>query len=230
MELNALIKGIGESDFYKLIVEHSARKGTNFLRFDFDTSRLKIDASIIAGDTLHNLRSALDILFHEVMEPGTATKYTRFPILETREELITRLSTILEKKQISTVLHNFLRDTVKPYQAGNYPLWALDELNVIDKHKLLLPALQMLRFVDIRLEDENHRQVGTTVYYMDEACSIRLRDADDRKVIIKNKGHAAATVAFDQGTPFENQAIVPTLANISQEVLRTVEAFEVGGF
>ena len=48
-----------------------------------------IDAALITGDALHNLRSALDLLFYQAMHESTGTtdKYTRFPIRDERRNL-----------------------------------------------------------------------------------------------------------------------------------------------
>jgi hypothetical protein len=120
-------------------------------------------------------------------------------------------------------------DTIKPYETGNYPIWALDDLNIRDKHQLLVPVLKLMRVEGINLEDDKNRPFFKDggVVFLDEPCSIRLRDADDMNLTVKNKGHASATVLFDLGVPFECQAIIPSLNGIAEEVTRTIETFEL---
>jgi hypothetical protein len=84
--------------------------------------------------------------------------------------------------------------------------------------------------LDIRLEDDKGRQVGDSLYYMDESSEIRLRDADDQNVTVKNKGKASTVILFGDGLPFQTQTIIVTLTRITEEVTRTVEAFEKFSF
>ena len=47
-----------------------------------------IEAALIIGDALHNLRSALDLLYYKIVSAtGRDTLHTRFPILDTRQKL-----------------------------------------------------------------------------------------------------------------------------------------------
>jgi hypothetical protein len=93
--------------------------------------------SLIAGDAIHNLRSALDHLAWQlVLANGRApTRRTAFPIYESAERYMTKDQRVIEG--ISAEAVEFINAT-KPYQGGNDPLWMLHELNNIDKHRLLL--------------------------------------------------------------------------------------------
>ena len=156
-DLNSMLSEFGDSEFYELTVEFDPIRKTNHLRFDIDASGFTTDAALITGDVLHNLRSALDILYYEVVAEGTGTRWTRFPICDKRGDLIRRLDAALSSHQVSIGMHDFIIDTIKPYQDGNYALWALHDLNILDKHKLLIPAMQVVRFEGVRLEDELRR-------------------------------------------------------------------------
>ncbi len=114
---------------------------------------------------------------------------------------------------------------IKSYQGGNPAIWGLHNLNIRDKHEMLVPALKLMAVLDVRLEDENHMPIGRGNYYLDESSRIRLREADGRTVTVKDKGHAAAQILFDTGTPFEGDPVVPTLVRVTKEVERIVEAF-----
>jgi hypothetical protein len=228
-DLDLMVGAFGESDFYSIAIDYDPRQRINHLRFMIDTSNFKSDAAVITGDALHNLRSALDILYYQMVPTKLRTNWTRFPICDTREELESRwLNSAIKQKQIGSKLGGFIINTVKPYAAGNPLLWALDDLNVIDKHQLLIPALQSMLFDGIRLEDnEDGSIISIKPIFMDESGSIRLREFDYRKVTVKEKGHASAAVIFAiRVGAFEGEPIIPALTRIAEEVTRTVEAFE----
>lgn len=229
-DLQSLLAKFTRSDFYTASVKAHPKQGTNFLCFKIRHFRFPVDdAALTIGDALHNLRSALDLMYYETVLAcnGVPTDWTRFPIFETREKLaIGWRKSVLEKKQVSTEVVDLILKAVKPYPTGNPLLWALHALNIRDKHQLLIPMMKFMGFAGIHLEDDKGRRVGKSAYMMDETCAIRLRDADNRKVTIKNKGHASMAILFDEGTPLQGESIVPALKRIAEEVTRTVEAFE----
>jgi len=93
----------------------------------------------IAGDVVHNLRSALDHLaFHLVSvsksQPG---KKTGFPIFENSSEY--EAQSHGKVKGMSTAAVEAI-DRCKPYKGGNDAMWRLHELDIVDKHKSLFIA------------------------------------------------------------------------------------------
>jgi len=227
----AVVRFTSSEDFYTLYIEHDKRQRTNHLRFEIHEERFpKNDLALMIGDVVHNLRSALDLAWYEVVfnGEGTPTKWTRFPIRDTSEELMGPLTAALKEKMISLAVAKLILETIKPHSAGNIFLWGLDDLNIRDKHQLLIPVLKLMRFLGIRLENEKGKLIyPDQLWFMDASCSIRLREADDMLVTIKDKGRATATILFDLGIPFEGEAIIPTLHRISEAVAGTIEAFEI---
>jgi hypothetical protein len=229
-DLNSLLRVFAESDFYTLDIENDPELRTNSLRINIDESGFPVDdAALIIGDALHNLRSALDHLYYKVVIHcgGKPTQWTRFPIVDSGDYLVTRLDSALEKKQITIPVARHILDVIKPYQTGNPALWSLHQLNIRDKHEMFVPVLKLMQLSDVRLEDDKHVPLEATAYYFGGSGSVRLRDADDRKVAVKDKGHASATILFDVGSSFWGQAVIPSLQGISVEVAGTVEAFEL---
>src|ERR1019366_1892034 len=79
-DLNELLVTFSQSDFYTVSVEEY--KGSNHVRIDIDKSGFSIiDAALSVGDALHNLRSALDMLYYQAMHEATGLtdQWTRFP-------------------------------------------------------------------------------------------------------------------------------------------------------
>ena len=227
-EINGLLRDFAQSDFYSLEIEQEADARINFLRIEVDQSGFPLDdIALTIGDAVHNLRSALDHLWYQVVLccGGTPTKWTRFPVGDAGDSLVAILNSALDKKQITIPIVDLLMAGIKSYQGGNAAIWGLHNLNIRDKHEMLVPALKLMAVLDVRLEDENHMPIGRGNYYLDESSRIRLREADGRTVSVKDKGHAAAQILFDIGTPFEGDPVVPTLVRVTKEVERIVEAF-----
>lgn len=112
-----------------------------------------IDAGLLAGDLIHNLRSALDHLTWQLVlaNGSTPTKQTSFPIAQSaanyRDMRAQRLAgaSAEAKRRI---------DALEPYGHGaGAALWELHDLDVQDKHKLLLPTVSAATAVVVNALD-----------------------------------------------------------------------------
>jgi hypothetical protein len=234
-DLDLLLKKVASPNFYRIGIEQDSDR-INWITLDFGPDALPADdVALIVGDALHNLRSSLDILWHGVIAhcDGSSSKYTRFPIRDTRDELIAPLRGALKEKQISAEIHDFMLNVIKPYEAGNYPIWALDDLNIRDKHQLIIPMFKLMWVFGVCIEDGHGEPFYPGALMADEPCRIKLPiELYGKKLAVKNKGHAAPNVFFQLGFPFESEPIMQSLSRIAEEVTRTVKAFELvcGGF
>lgn len=193
---------------------------------------LRDEAAIRLGDIYHNLRSALDIMWYEIVSPtGLQTKWTRFPIADTRKDLIgAKLGPAHKDGKITKTVCEFVLDTVKPYREGNFILWSVEEANIIDKHQLLIPNISLMAIHGVRIQnDKEVIEIPTII--TDSTCSFRASRLDiqtfgnNPKVI--DEGHIAIGYAFGFGHPQEGEPVLPTLDAITKEVRRTIEAFNV---
>ncbi len=116
--------------------------------------------SILIGEVLYQLRSALDHLAWQLvkLDGGTPTKQTQFPVRDsflTKNGNLMRLGTLMPEIKDRDILRMLNRN--QPYYGGEngkprpaaeahrHPLWILKTLNNIDKHRLLLVVVQTLR-------------------------------------------------------------------------------------
>ncbi|MFH0957445.1 MAG: hypothetical protein V1897_01950 [Pseudomonadota bacterium] len=101
-------------------------------------------AALICGDVVHNLRSALDHAYWEVVSPVATTEKERrllqFPFSETEARLDETMKTRLADR-VSPSFYQALID-LKPHgePGGNELLYLIHKLDIIDKHKLLIPT------------------------------------------------------------------------------------------
>ncbi len=229
-DIDSLLKSFIDSDFYNLSVEKDVNSGENFLRVTIKIGLPADEYALIIGDALHNLRSALDFAYYEsvLLCGGTPTKWTRFPIADTREQLVSRLDSALKKKQISVLVRFLVLEVIKPYQTGNVTLWTLDDWNITDKHQLLIPVLKLVIVNQISFEDEQHRPLADLrdQFFFSESGVAWLRGATGINVKVKNKGHASADILIARDILKKIQAVVPTLRGFAEEVTKTIELFE----
>jgi hypothetical protein len=101
---------------------------------------LSFDVISLAGDVIHNLRSALDHLANQLALVGCPTltdkelRQIEFPIAETLkkyEDDKARKVKGMRPEAVKAI------DDLKLYKGGNDPLWRLHELDNIDKHRTL---------------------------------------------------------------------------------------------
>ena len=210
-DLEELRSTFSSSDFYSLIVKE--HRGHNHVFIVFLKQFPETTAALIIGDALHNMRSALDLLYYRAFDGITAmaNHRTRFPIRDEREELISSINGGLKEKKLldhvgAIKLRDFVVDDVKAYQAGNWPLWALHDMNITDKHKLLIPVFKIMRFTEIRLEDEhgNIFLAEGQPYFTEDSYQFKLGREGTLK--LHDKGHAATGVAIQRRSSPPRQA------------------------
>jgi hypothetical protein len=92
----------------------------------------------ITGDMLHNLRSALDVAAHTVaIGSGVANpKFSAFPFAGSLAQMANSLG---RSKDIPVPIQSLFVG-FQPYPGGDDALWALNEMCVTDKHKMLIPV------------------------------------------------------------------------------------------
>jgi len=227
-DLDRLFTNLALSDFYDLVIDTNSETGENGLSIHYDHSKIPLtDSALILGDALHNLRSALDIAYYRIVAEGTATDWTRFPICDSRESLEATLNSALKQKQITTKVSDIILEIIKAYRSGNPFLWGLHDLNIIDKHQLLIPVLELVILDDVCLEDSEGKKVFSGLVFFYRDIKTRLHKAgmrDDTK--IKSKGHATVKVLLPEGSGFDRQEVTPSLYRIAEEVTRTLDCLE----
>jgi hypothetical protein len=104
---------------------------------------IEFEMLAIAGDVLHNLRSALDHIVYQlalVANPAVSEETLRkvaFPIGKSLDDYKSLRSRATLLKAIEPRAAQFI-DSLRPYKGGSESLWRLHEMNNIDKHCRLL--------------------------------------------------------------------------------------------
>lgn len=195
--------------------------------------------SILIGDCLFNLRSALDHLalaLARAHTPGiTANRISKsaFPIFadsaryaQKREEMIGCLAPAAQDAI----------EKLQPYRAGDdpwiHPLWRIHNLNNIDKHRsLTVFAAMPIEGAEWRiLHQRSENTVGAFLYFQPCDLNIDLRKTEIDAVYVRWAGcpirlddqmsmdpTAPTEVAFGDG-PLAGEPVVPCLQSLNDFV------------
>jgi hypothetical protein len=144
--LRDAIKEFAESDFYDTVTELDYRG--RLVGRAINVQQPPTDHSLLIGDCIHNYRSALDHLAYALASsytnplPEIFAKTSAFPIFNNGEKFRRRGPSggVHKMRGMSRSARASIR-RLQPYQRRKYPelwpLWMLEELSNIDKHRLL---------------------------------------------------------------------------------------------
>lgn len=187
-------------DSYSAVIEVNAKFGYKQIEYDLADKGAAEDISLLVGDALHNLKCALDYGWITTLErhaPNAIGNKTQFPVHPSRDSLEKALTD--PKKGFGANLVNLMLTKIKPYPGGNDALWDVKTLNILDKHRLLLPVITYTGITGLEVEDDS----GKPIKGWSSATMIPppwyVRVPDDGHV--KNKGKPSIDILFDQGAP-----------------------------
>jgi hypothetical protein len=194
--------------------------------------------ALIAGDVLHNLRSALDYLVYALIRANGKTPSTSagFPIFDHEPVSQKEKNWFDEKiKDIPDTAQDVIR-FLKPYKGGDDRLWRLHQLDIIDKHRLrfaIAPALwqfdvnRHIQAAGVIDSKGDEMQVDFSPEWISRHCPLKegdvlFRDAPGMALDknIKFTFHMAFTEPGLEGQP-----VIGVLRRCSQRVFRIVQRF-----
>lgn len=132
-----------EENLFHYIVQTNILTGERILRSDVNDIALS-EVSVICGEVLHLIRSALDHAYWAVVSPVAAgnpsiEKKIQFPFSQSS----TRLESEVKSRMAEKVGENFYKAIIdlRPHgdRGGNLYLYLIHILNIPDKHKYLIP-------------------------------------------------------------------------------------------
>jgi hypothetical protein len=135
-DLERAVRAFRDSKPYEIGTERDPKTG--YLIYQVvRADEAPLQLSLIAGDAIQNLRTALDHLAHQLVlaNGNMPTNQTYFPICKSAEEY--KAQSPRKVKGMSQAAIDLI-NAANPYLGGNDLLWAIHSLNNIDKHNLLL--------------------------------------------------------------------------------------------
>jgi hypothetical protein len=180
----------------------------------------------ITEDAIHNLHCALDIAWcwtYRALVSSNDPKFCKFPIYPLKAEDDFR-ATIGGKIPTTSPLYNLVVNSVKPHKGGDRDILDLHQLDIDDKHHLLIPMVTVTSLDGVELQHED----GGIEYW---SVVLTSRLASYRKVIpletkIKHHGEARFSIKFREGNLFQGEDVIPTLLRLSTKVNRILRAMQ----
>jgi hypothetical protein len=233
LQLQDAINAYAVPDKHTVTLEFDAGTGTN--KAILHSEPMPPSFSLGFGDAIHNLRAALDYAIFEILHPtappGEKT-FINFPFDEKKSDLAKKLG----KQPICRLNEEtkaLILNDIKPYridedtgEKGNVPLWAMNKIDNIDKHRraLLSTALSGVHFKRIIYENPNLLfQENTLIAPVSEDGQIlhippgRIVNADYFPIVL---------IRVDEPDFFNREPILPTLGNLLEAVRDTIVAIE----
>jgi hypothetical protein len=213
-------------DRYVATIEIDPILGNLVIKHDIrDRDNVGTDLAVIIGDAIHNLRCSLDYAWMETLQrltPSAITKYSKFPVYPSRDELEKALRD--PKRNLCPSLLKFVVSDIQAYKGGNHAIWPIHTLDIDDKHRLLIPVLKMAGIDGIELENENGQTTkgfawGTT---QEPPFFVPIESGWH----IKNKGHVSVAIIFDEETPLYGLDVADTLSTFTVFILDIVQRME----
>lgn len=226
-DIDTLVADFQSPEFQSVREDVDTNTGNKILHYRLTEPLVLEDLSMIVGDAIHNLRTALDYAWFVLVKtfvPLAADEYTKFPVYETRESMDARI----KGRHIDTVckdLYDFIH-RIKPYRIGGCDsLWILHRLDIADKHILPLSMSRVSAVVDMVLQNEKGTIIaGLTLSTILESSEYAIPVTANFQ--IKNYGRVAFEVVFGQGLPTENAEVSRTLHKLREITLGVVESME----
>ena len=143
-ELRAAESAFFDRNPYEIVREQDGKTGEYVYRIRVKEA-IPCDMGVVIGDVVHNLRAALDQLVCDLVRAnrGTVTQTNAFLITGSRETFEARIAKKIAG--ISAKAERLIR-RLKPYERGYghktgcAPLYWLDALDDLDKHKGIIPV------------------------------------------------------------------------------------------
>ena len=224
-DLQSEIDAFLERDPYRLVFEDDteARKRNLVIRV---RENIPCYYATIIGDAVHNLRSALDLLACDLVRlNGGDTSNVYFPFAKTREGLEPEIKR--KMKGASPDVLDIIR-ALKPYPGGNDLLRGLHDLDIADKHVLLIPTSSLVGLPPFGISMGGS---GLNIFenmrispLVDGSKAISL--PIDTHINVDGDIKGSFEITIGEGQPFEREPVIATLYQLTNLVERIIQTFE----
>jgi len=189
--------------------------------------KLVAELALLTGDAVHNLKCALDYAWIGIVErliPSALGDFTNFPVRSTEDQLKAALKGLQINSCAPALFDRIVRD-IRPYNGGNDSIWAIHRLDILDKHKLLIPVIEFVAITGIEVENESGeikrngftwRTPKKAPFYIPIPPGWHVR----------NKGQLTTGVVFDERTPVQDMQVSDMLSAFAIQTINAVDLLE----
>lgn len=187
------------------------------------TQELPAEVALLIGDAVHNMRSALDLLACDLVRLNNkSANKVHFPFSHNALELDEQI----KKKNFHRAGKDAvdLLKTMKPYTGGNALLRGIHDLDILDKHQLIVPIFNTAMVRSMTITANGSRMVIEDSHFIGERFSFGLPP----NARVEPGWVIEALPAFSSGVPkpFANSKVIGSLEGGAKLVLEIIEAFE----
>lgn len=196
-DVDAIVSALPNA--YVSTIEPNVHGGQSVKYVPPDIAGIGTAMALIIGDAIHNLRVAIEYAWLGAIQrhtPSVLKDQPPFPTGQVREDVEKRLT----KRKINILspkLFDGILTRIKPYvEGGNCLIKMLHDLDVSDKHWLLIPVMRVATISDIVVEDEQGGTVSGNTYPIHGDGPYFVNFGPAHKV--KDKGNLTLEVVFDE--------------------------------
>jgi hypothetical protein len=167
------------------------------------------------------LKTALDYSWLQVIRklvPAAEAKYAKFPIYPT----VNDLKSALIGRAIDTTsprLFSFIVSDMKPYDGGDDSVYAIHKMDIMDKHRLLIPARSHGNVSGLKFKEH-----AGGIFFSEELPETFTITVGPG-LTIQDKGCVAFNIVFKEG-PMKLMPVSEVLEMFSMKVLKIMELME----
>lgn len=226
-DINRLVESFLDLDFYSVTIQVDTESGTNSL-FVRIKETIPDDIALVIGDAIHNLRAALDLAVSEIVaRAGGRVSDAYFPFNRDREGLQNSSKYGLINKSAPKAAR-LIADTIQPYETGDRALWCLHQMDILDKHRLIIPTAQVSEITILEAEDDRQNTIrGLTVRLSGAGGIVPFRTSG--KLQVKRYGKPKIAILFGPETPVSGQKVLETVVMWTVSVERIIQTFRKAG-
>lgn len=194
---------------------------------------------LILGDAIHNLRSALDIkMFELIGMRAEQPKNVQFPFASTAEKFektIKQREIYLAGNDVVSAISEF-----RPYPGGNDLLCGLHDLDIADKHRLILviTGTGTINSLDFERMVPGIKGYGSVDMVFADGVKLivqhKFRNRNERRTIWKHHPsdeyerdtQPNLEVVFGENEAFANQPVITIVERLISEVTAVVHSLD----
>ncbi len=229
-ELKADILAFVKREAYRLIRIDDANTGDLVFKIEV-RERVPERWACPIGDCIHNFRAALDHITCQLVALGgeDCTK-SQFPIFAKRAAYCSKSAGYLKGAPQDAI---DLIESFQPYHGGDdHPLWVIHRLDILDKHRGIIPVGAAHRSVKIKLPGlpEDAPQIALKPadrqFPLRDGSEVYRILAAARKPEVDHDPEIIVEIAFGEGQVVDGRPVVEELTRLGAYTFNVIRSFE----
>lgn len=197
---------------------------------------IPLQFSLVLGDAIHNMRAALDLLIFEMIgDKAASAEAVFFPFCKDGKSYVSTVT----GRQIQLAGKNVLAaiNTLEPYQGGDDLLYGIHQLDIADKHRLVLTVALAsdVHARDIKALHPKSEIPNDGIYrFMTDRPLVvkrnfvnremqRAAERDKRITHIESKFQPTFRICLGKGQPFAYAPVIDTVTAGAKRIGEVVE-------